>query len=71
MNKNKKPKFNQIQSNQKNLGKCFGLSAIAVRKLLAATRLKDPNTKQATEKDIEEGYAKVATLKDDTPYFLI
>ena len=36
MSKNnyKKPKFNQMWSNQTNLGKKFGLSAIAVSKLL-------------------------------------
>jgi hypothetical protein len=70
MSKNQKPKFNQIWSNQTNLGKKFGLSAIAVGKLLTEAGLKDPNTKQATEKAIEEGYAKATPLKDGTPYFM-
>lgn len=70
MSKNKKPKFNQIWSNQTNLGKRFGLSAIAVGKLLTEAGLKDPNTKEATEKAIEEGYAKATPLKDGTPYFM-
>jgi len=69
-NKNKKPKFNQMWSNQTNLGKKFGLSAIAVGKLLIEAELKDPSTKLATEKALSEGYAKSTPLKDGTPYFM-
>ena len=69
-NNNKKPKFNQMWSNQTNFGKKFGLSAIAVGKLLIEAGLKDPITKQATEKAISEGYAKSTPLKDGTPYFM-
>jgi len=69
-NNNKEPKFNQMWSNQTNLGKKFGLSAIAVGKLLIEAGLKDPITKQATEKAISEGYAKSTPLKDGTPYFM-
>ena len=63
-------KFNQIWSNQTNLGKRFGLSAIAVGKLLVEEGLKDQKTKSATEKAIKEGYAKDTPLKDGTPYFM-
>ena len=59
MSKNKK-KFNQIWSSQTDLGKKFGLSAIAVGKLLIEAGLKDAVTKSATEK----------ALKDGTPYFM-
>ena len=69
-NKNKKSKFNQIWSNQTNLGKKFGLSAIAVGKLLIEAGLKDPTTKLATEKALKEGYAKSTPLKDGTLYFM-
>ena len=69
-NNNKKTKFNQMWSNQTNLGKKFGLSAIAVGKLLIEAGLKDPTTKLATEKALKEGYAKSTPLKDDTPYFM-
>jgi hypothetical protein len=46
----KEKKFNQIWSNQTNLGKRFGLSAIAVGKILVKEGLKDQKTKSATEK---------------------
>jgi len=63
-------KFNQMWSNQTKLGKSFGLSAIAIGKLLVEEGLKDPKTKLATEKAISEGYAKSTPLKDGTPYFM-
>lgn len=66
----KKKKFNQIWSNQTNLGKKFGLSAIAIGKLLIDNGLKDQKTKMATTKAIDEGYAKDTPLKDGTPYFM-
>lgn len=65
-----KKKFNQIWSNQTNLGKRFGLSAIAVGKLFVEVGLKDSKTKLATKKAIDEGYAKDTPLKDGTPYFM-
>jgi hypothetical protein len=57
-------------SNQTKLGKSFGLSAIAIGKLLVEEGLKDSKTKLATEKAISEGYAKSTPLKDGTPYFM-
>lgn len=66
----KRKKFNQIWSNQTNLGKRFGLSAIAVGKIFTETGLKDPKTKLATKKALDEGYAKDTPLKDGTPYFM-
>ncbi len=48
----KEKKFNQIWSNQTNLGKRFGLSAIAVGILFVEEGLKDQKTKSATEKAI-------------------
>jgi hypothetical protein len=66
----KKKKFNQIWSNQTNLGNKFRLSAIAIGKLLIDNRLKDKKTKMATTKAIDEGYAKDTPLKDGTPYFM-
>ena len=52
------------------MGKKFGLSAIAVGKLLIEAELKDPTTKLATEKALKEGYAKSTPLKDGTLYFM-
>jgi hypothetical protein len=70
MSENKKLKFNQIWSNQTDIGKKFSLSAIAVGKLLIKAGLKDPITKLATQKAIDEGYAKSTPLNDGTPYFM-
>ena len=67
---NSKKKFNQMWSNQTDLGKKFGLSAIAVGKLLTEAGLKDPTTKLATKKAVDEGYANSTPLKDGTPYFM-
>lgn len=68
--KNWKKKFNQIWSNQTNLGKKFNISSIAVGKLLIEAGLKDPDTKLATKKALDEGFAKSTPLKDGTPYFM-
>jgi hypothetical protein len=65
-----KKKFNQLWSNQTELGKRFGISAIAVGKLLIDAGLKDPTTKLATAKALEGEYAKATPLKDGTPYFM-
>lgn len=55
-------------SNQTNLGKAFGVSAIEVGKILKNNGLKDGKT--ATKKAIQEGYAKATPLKDGTPFFM-
>jgi len=70
MSKSKSPKFRDIWSNQTNLGKSFGLSAIAVGKILVEVGLKDSETNQPTEKALEDGYAKATPLKDGTPYYM-
>lgn len=63
-------KFNQIWTNQTKLGEKFGLSAIAIGKLLIEHGLKDSQTKLATSKAIDEEYAKATPLKDGTLYFM-
>lgn len=68
--KNKPKKFGQIWSNQTEIGKKFGISAIAVGKLLMEVGLKDHTTKSASQKALDEGYAKSTPLKDGTPYFM-
>jgi hypothetical protein len=61
----------QIQDIRKtDVGKNFGISAIAVGKILIEAELKDPSTKLATEHALSEGYAKSTPLKDGTPYFM-
>jgi len=59
-----------VWSNQTELGKKFGISAIAVGKLLIEAGLKDPTTKLATNKALDEEFAKSTPLKDGTPYFM-
>ncbi len=66
----KHKKFHQIWSNQTDLGKKFGISAIAVGELLVKAGLKDPKTKRATEKALTDGFAKSTPLKDGTPFFM-
>jgi len=65
-----KKKFDQIWKNQTELGKKFGISAIAVGKILIEHGLKDQETKQATQRALDEEYAKSTPLKDGTPYFM-
>lgn len=57
-------------SNQTELGKRFGISAIEVGKILIEHNLKDPKTKQATSKALSEGYANATPLKDGTHHYL-
>src|ERR1035437_2349724 len=61
-------KFADIWASQGRIGAHYGLSAIAVGKELQKAGLKDPQTKQATQKAIDEGYAKSTPLRDGTPY---
>jgi hypothetical protein len=70
MSKKNNKKFSQTWSNQTDLGKKFGISAIAVGKFLISVGLKDNETKLATKKALDNGYAKSTPLKDGTPYFM-
>lgn len=63
-------KFQKNWANQTDLGKAFGLSAIAVGKELIAHGLKDPATKLATKRATTEGFATATPLKDGTPFFM-
>ena len=55
--------------NQTNLGKHFGMSAVAVGKKLTELGLKGPD-KQPTERALSEGFCRSTPLKDGTPFFL-
>jgi hypothetical protein len=61
-------KFSDLWKNQTELGKLFGLSSIAVGKILSEHGLKDG--KQATKKALDEEYATFTPLKDGTPFYL-
>ena len=66
----RKNKFKSIWKNQKELGLIYGQSAIAVGKALVELGLKDPDSKEATQISLEEGFAKSTPLGDGTPFFL-
>jgi len=66
----KKKKFRDEWGNQTKLGKIFGFSAIKVGKILVEHNLKMPNTKEATQKALNEGYAKFTPLKDGTSHYM-
>ena len=55
--------------NQTNLGKHFGMSAIAAGKKLTELGLRGPD-KQPTERALAEGFCRSTPLKDGTPFFM-
>ena len=59
-----------VESNQTELGKKYGLSAIAVGNLLKDAGLKDRTTGDATPRAVEEGFAVATPLKDGKPFFV-
>jgi hypothetical protein len=63
-------KFNQVWINQTDLGKKFELSAVNIGKILIEHQLKDSKSGGATQKAIEEGYAKSTPLKNGTSFFM-
>ena len=66
----KNKKFKHIWKSQTDIGKEFGLSAVAIGKILIENGLKDSETKLATSEAIDKGFAKSTPLKDGTPYFM-
>ena len=66
----KKKKFKNTWANQTELGKRFGLSAIAVGKILIEHGLKNSGTKEASKKALTEGYARSTPLKNGTHHYM-
>ena len=62
-------KFTDVWVNQTNLGKQFGLSAIAIGKKLKELGLRAEDGKP-TEQALADGYCKSTPLKDGTPFFM-
>lgn len=62
-------KFTDIWVNQTNLGKQFGLSAIAMGKKLKELGLRGEDT-NPTEQALAEDYCTSTPLKDGTPFFM-
>lgn len=69
-NRQKKPKFSETWTNQGSVGKEYGMSAIAVGKVLIKADLKDPETKQATAFALSHGFARSTPLADGRPHFM-
>ena len=67
---NKKKKFDQVWKSQTDLGKKSGASAVAVGKILIENGLKDPVTKQATQKALDEGYAVSTPMRNGKPHYM-
>jgi hypothetical protein len=69
MGKKGHQKFADVWANQTNLGKQFGLSAIAMGKKLKELSLRGEDG-NPTEQALSEGYCKSTPLKDGTPFFM-
>lgn len=65
----KQSTFANTWVNQTNLGKHFGMSAVAVGKQLTELGLRGPD-KQPTERALTEGFCRSTPLKDGTPFFM-
>lgn len=63
-------KFAQTWASQTDIGKKFGLSAVAVGKLLLASGLRDPATKLATPRALEEGWCVATPLKTGELHYM-
>ena len=69
MGKKGRQKFTDVWANQTNLGKQFGLTAIAMGKELKELRLRGEDG-NPTEQALSEGYCTSTPLKDGTPFFM-
>lgn len=65
----KRSAFANTWVNQTNLGKHFGMSAIAIGKKLTELGLKGPD-KQPTQRALSEEFCRATPLKDGTPFFM-
>jgi hypothetical protein len=63
-------KFTNTWKSATDLGKQFGLSAIAVNKILAEHNLRDPFSKSPTEVALNQEYAIATPLKDGTMHYM-
>ena len=69
MGKKGQQKFTDVWANQTNLGKQFGLSAIAMGKKLKELKLRGEDG-NPTAQALCQGYCTPTPLKDGTPFFL-
>ena len=66
----KKTKFRDIYASQTDIGKRFGLSGVAIGKILIANSLRDPKTKQATELALSEKWCVSTPLKSGEVHYM-
>jgi hypothetical protein len=69
MGKQSHQKFADTWANQTNLGKLYGLSAVAMGKRLKELGLRGEDG-NPTERALSEGYCKSTPLRDGTPFFM-
>jgi hypothetical protein len=69
MGKKGQQKFTDVWANQTNLGKQFGLSAVAMGKKLKDLNLRDEDGNPTAEA-LCQGYCTPTPLKDGTPFFM-
>ncbi len=69
MSKKHAPRFRDLWVNQTELGKHFGMSAIAVGRKLVELGLRAAD-KEPTDKAKAEGYCRFTPMKDGTPFYL-
>jgi hypothetical protein len=67
--KQQQPRFRDIWVNQTELGRQFGISAVAVGKKLSEFGLRDEQ-KGPSELARTEGYCHYAPMRDGTPFYL-
>jgi hypothetical protein len=69
MGKKGRQKFTDVWANQTNLGKQFGLSAVAMGKKLKELSLRGEDG-NPTAQALYQGYCTPTPLKDGTPFFM-
>jgi len=65
----KHPRFRDLWVNQTELGRHFGMSAVAIGKKLQEVRLRTEQ-KEPSERAKNEGYCRFTPMKDGTPFYL-
>jgi hypothetical protein len=69
MSKKRPPRFRDIWVNQTELGRHFGMSAVAIGKKLCEVGLRTEQ-KDPTERAKTEDYCRFTPMKDGTPFYL-
>lgn len=69
MSQKRSPRFRDIWVNQTELGRHFGISAVAIGKKLCEVGLRTEQ-KEPTERAKTEGYCRLTPMKDGTPFYL-